>query len=683
MSVPKWLPVIRSGNLDVVRSLDIDFGEFYEEQEENSSSFESWERNALALAIDEKNVAMIKLLLVKKGAPLDKDCRKFHLSKKMVFNVFRSSCTPLGLAIKNAGEFDRNDTPSDGDGLVDDKELFAHTQSDTAITIFYLLLEHGADPEAVCFTNSYGESYTAFGYALSSRQDEMAKHLVEKGVVDLNAKCRGMSPLVQPGSSGCSSCFSMNKITDPGCNALGLAISLQNLEMVKFLLDRGADVNKPCEEIPSYDSTMKSAPLECAIQSHSSFSHKVDNPVVLDILKVLLDYGASKTSVNEKGETVIDIARESKKQDIIDVINEYVPQRKMPTREVHNKHAAQVCKLEGCEKEANLGYDFCCLEHGQEYNRPKKQCMLSSCSNLANPGFDFCCLEHGQEYNRQQMPKKQCMLPSCSNLANPGFDFCCLEHGQGYNKMEADMDDCERKQRCTFEATGKAFFTQPWFNCKTCFKSDNEGACSVCARTCHKGHALEARQASLFFCDCHTLSQKCQFLCLSGECRKTVNRGFDFCCLEHGQEYNRQQMPKRQCMLSSCSNVANPGFSFCCREHGQAFNKQQMSENQLNQCMLSSCSNAVIEGYDFCCREHGEQMLAMMKKCVLPSCLNVAVKGFDFCCLEHSKEMLRWRSKKMCTMPSCPNIAAENNDLCSICMRYDLKQLLTMSNIFF
>ena len=159
-------------------------------------------------------------------------------------------------------------------------------------------------------------------------------------------------------------------------------------------------------------------------------------------------------------------------------------------------------------------------------------------------------------------------------------------------------------------------------------------------------------------------------VCKLGGCGKHANPGFDFCCLEHGQEYNRQQMPKKQCMLSSCSNavvegydfccrehgeqmlammkkcvlpscsnVASTGFDFCCKEHEQAYNEQQMPKKQ---CMLPSCSKAVIDGFDFCCRAHGEQMLAMMnrKKCELPSCSNVAVEGFDFCCREHGEQML-------------------------------------------
>ena len=43
---------------------------------------------------------------------------------------------------------------------------------------------------------------------------------------------------------------------------------------------------------------------------------------------------------------------------------------------------------------------------------------------------------------------------------------------------------------------------QNWYECFTCGLTSNEGACVVCAVTCHRDHEIFYRGNSSFFCDC-------------------------------------------------------------------------------------------------------------------------------------------------------------------------------------
>ena len=55
---------------------------------------------------------------------------------------------------------------------------------------------------------------------------------------------------------------------------------------------------------------------------------------------------------------------------------------------------------------------------------------------------------------------------------------------------------------CTFTATGFRHAYQLWRPCYTCNLIDSNGACQVCASTCHAGHDLGEERLSNFFCDC-------------------------------------------------------------------------------------------------------------------------------------------------------------------------------------
>lgn len=77
-----------------------------------------------------------------------------------------------------------------------------------------------------------------------------------------------------------------------------------------------------------------------------------------------------------------------------------------------------------------------------------------------------------------------------------------------------------RKPICTFSYSGKNFIKQPWYHCKTCGLTGNNGCCSACAHYCHKGHDVEfycfagSNGYPHFYCDCGDCfnGKKCDIL---------------------------------------------------------------------------------------------------------------------------------------------------------------------------
>lgn len=86
---------------------------------------------------------------------------------------------------------------------------------------------------------------------------------------------------------------------------------------------------------------------------------------------------------------------------------------------------------------------------------------------------------------------------------------------EGFNKKEyvkeENLKDASGNATlCTFAKTKRNYQNQPWYMCYTCGLAGNEGICSVCVKTCHKGHETAFVKISSFFCDCQF-----KFKCIS------------------------------------------------------------------------------------------------------------------------------------------------------------------------
>ena len=118
-----------------------------------------------------------------------------------------------------------------------------------------------------------------------------------------------------------------------------------------------------------------------------------------------------------------------------------------------------VCRLEGCGKAANSGFDYCSKNHGmidkqrqqrghrsaphppsqtsshsqaqlqqQNFSVPS-HCGFGGCKRRVTPGFAFCCFQHGRGGVSVSRSIARCGLSTCNQTVTPGFRFCCYDHG--------------------------------------------------------------------------------------------------------------------------------------------------------------------------------------------------------------------------------------------------------------
>ncbi|EGC29758.1 hypothetical protein DICPUDRAFT_84259 [Dictyostelium purpureum] len=88
-----------------------------------------------------------------------------------------------------------------------------------------------------------------------------------------------------------------------------------------------------------------------------------------------------------------------------------------------NSNTTTTCKLSGCNKVVYSSYEFCGRDHGRQFNSNNAQngaspnhnssnqtqatnnsnttpiCKLSGCNKAAYPGYEFCCRDHGRQFN--------------------------------------------------------------------------------------------------------------------------------------------------------------------------------------------------------------------------------------------------------------------------------------------
>ena len=191
------------------------------------------------------------------------------------------------------------------------------------------LVEHGAD---VSIRDNYCSWYTPLIKAIEYKYWKLASYLIEHGDnVNVQNNC-GQTPLTE---AILSKHFDLAKlIVDKGAKslyeALFYAIESESLEMVKYLVEHGADVNER-----DYDTPLMRA-SECGnlniVKYLVECGAKIETPVCdsalkhaiehhhLDIVKYLLKHGADKSKQYYNWHTPMQIALYAEYQDIVEYL---------------------------------------------------------------------------------------------------------------------------------------------------------------------------------------------------------------------------------------------------------------------------------------------------------------------------------------------------------------------------
>lgn len=135
-------------------------------------------------------------------------------------------------------------------------------------------IKNGAD---VNDANDTGESVLA--YAIRSRCDtEILMLLIESGA-------------------------DIHDFDDEGVSIFDMSVTYNNIDMVKFMIEKGIDVNFTSRR-------SRFTPLMAAV----SYGR-------IEIVKILLEHGANQEAVDDKGFSSIDFARKMNKKSILAILN--------------------------------------------------------------------------------------------------------------------------------------------------------------------------------------------------------------------------------------------------------------------------------------------------------------------------------------------------------------------------
>ncbi|PCG20424.1 ankyrin repeat domain-containing protein [Brachyspira sp. G79] len=209
--------------------------------------------------------------------------------------------------------------------------------------IINYLLENNAD---VNLTLGYSSPLTEAMY-----DEELVYKLIDLGAdVNLAAELSGFTPLMASLHNITIAELLIEKGADieakdnDGINALVYASTYNNEEMVKFLLEKGADANTVCE-IENEHTDISSTPLMNAayrgntniinmlLENGADINYTTDYGMTalmmaasfnqFEAAKILLENNADTSITNGYGETALDLAKEEDYKDIVELLEQY------------------------------------------------------------------------------------------------------------------------------------------------------------------------------------------------------------------------------------------------------------------------------------------------------------------------------------------------------------------------
>jgi len=166
------------------------------------------------------------------------------------------------------------------------------------VRVVRYLLDKGANIKA-----STKGGATAMHRAAECGDVEVLKLLVDRGAEVNGERKGGRAPLASAVVSGHGAAvrYLLSKGAKPHLGDVGLsrAVFQGHLEIVKALLEAGAEVKSESQVFPGYGESEPILVLAC-------FSYNTDPQIV----KMLLDRGADPTAKSQQGRTPLELARE-------------------------------------------------------------------------------------------------------------------------------------------------------------------------------------------------------------------------------------------------------------------------------------------------------------------------------------------------------------------------------------
>lgn len=172
------------------------------------------------------------------------------------------------------------------------------------------LVDHGADVNRQAYMGSKALTVAIeeghldiVKYLLENKADKQEKSCINRTLLSINLAIKKLSKTTTPSEQSfnifkaildATESHAINNHDDTGCNALTQASHTGNLEAVKCLLDKGANINLKSNRECSM------TPLHHAIES--------DN---IEIVKFLIERGADTTMTTSDNQTALDIAKKS------------------------------------------------------------------------------------------------------------------------------------------------------------------------------------------------------------------------------------------------------------------------------------------------------------------------------------------------------------------------------------
>ncbi|WP_297246066.1 ankyrin repeat domain-containing protein [uncultured Brachyspira sp.] len=231
-----------------------------------------------------------------------------------------------------------------------DKEIISFIESGDLETIKKLIESKSLDVNYNLDIDEYSKS-TPLIQAIKYKQTDIINYLLENNAdINLKEELTGFTPLMASFHDITITELLIEKGADiearnvDGINALVYAVSLNDEEMVKFLLEKGADANTVCE-IKNEHTDISPTPLMNAaykgntniinmlLENGADINYTTDYGMTalmyaasfnqFEAAKVLLENNADTSITDEDGYTALDLAKSEDYKDIVELLKKY------------------------------------------------------------------------------------------------------------------------------------------------------------------------------------------------------------------------------------------------------------------------------------------------------------------------------------------------------------------------